>query len=160
MANAYVALGANLGDCVKTLQAAVDAVNKLPRTKVVACSNVYKTAPVGYADQPDFYNAVISVETSLTPHALLGALLGIEAAMGRIRTIQNGPRVLDLDLLTYDAVVEQTEELTLPHPRMFERAFVMVPLSDIAPEYKEDAKRLSVNGIEITNIILEVPKYE
>lgn len=114
--------------------AALAALSALPRTQVIKASGVYETEPVGYADQPAFLNAAVLLETGLSPRALLGACLGIEAAMGRVREVLNGPRPLDLDLLLYEGRTMQEEELTLPHPRMGERAFVLVPLADIFPE--------------------------
>ncbi len=131
---AVLGLGANLGDPLAALRTAVDALGLLPHTAVTAVSSVYQTAPVGYADQPDFYNIVVTVETALTPHALLGGCLGIEAALGRVRTFRNAPRVVDIDLLLYEGYTEETEELTVPHPRMMERAFVLVPLAELFPE--------------------------
>ncbi len=131
---AVLGLGANLGDPLAALRAAVDALGLLPHTTVTAVSSVYKTAPVGYADQPDFYNLVATVDTTLSPHALLGGCLGIEAALGRVRTFRNAPRVVDIDLLLYEGYAETTEELTVPHPRMMERAFVLVPLGELFPD--------------------------
>ena len=128
---AVLGLGANLGDAPATLRAAVEAIGHLPHTEVTAVSSVYLTAPVGYVDQPDFYNIVVTVETELTPHTLLGGCLGVEAALGRVRTFRNAPRVVDIDLLLYEGYAEQTEELTVPHPRMMERAFVLVPLHEL-----------------------------
>ncbi len=128
---AVLGLGANLGEAPDTLRAAVEAIGHLPHTAVAAVSSVYLTAPVGYADQPDFHNIVITVETTLTPHALLGGCLGIEAALGRVRTFRNAPRVVDIDLLLYEGYTEESEELTVPHPRMMERAFVLVPLQEL-----------------------------
>lgn len=131
---AVLGLGANIGDPLSALRSAVDALGLLPHTTVTAVSSVYQTAPVGYTDQPDFYNIVVTVETALTPHALLGGCLGIEAALGRVRTFRNAPRVADIDLLLYEGYTEETEELTVPHPRMKERAFVLVPLAELFPE--------------------------
>ena len=128
---AAIGLGTNQGERLNNLRLALDALSLLPSTSVTDISPVYETEPVGYADQPDFLNAVCCVETELSPRALLGACLGIEAALGRIRTFRNGPRVIDLDLLLYEGVTMQTDELTLPHPRMGERAFVLCPLADI-----------------------------
>lgn len=128
---AVLGLGANLGDPLMTLRAAVEALGLLPHTTVTAVSSMYQTAPVGYTDQPDFYNIVVTVETELTPHTLLGGCLGIEAALGRVRTFRNAPRVVDVDLLLYEGYAEQTDELTVPHPRMMERAFVLVPLGEL-----------------------------
>ena len=115
---AYIALGSNMGDRSENLNRAVWALASIPGIKVSALSKVYETKPVGFARQENFFNAVIRVETTLSPRALLGACLGVEAGMGRIRGRKNGPRVIDLDLLLYEGKVCQSEELTLPHPRM------------------------------------------
>lgn len=131
---AYVALGANLGEPVAHLRAAVADLATLPGTRVVARSSLYRSAPVGLVDQPDFINAVVAVETSLEALPLLRALLAIEARHGRVRSVPNAPRTLDLDLLLYGAAVLAGAELTLPHPRMHERAFVLLPLLEIAPD--------------------------
>lgn len=131
---AALGLGANLGDRAATLAAAIEAIGHLPGTRVTAVSSVYETKPVGYAQQPDFYNMAVTVETDLSPRALLGACLGIEAALGRVRTFQNAPRVADIDLLTAEGVTSNDAELTLPHPRMGERAFVLVPLWELFPD--------------------------
>ncbi len=160
MIKAYVALGSNIGDSFEVLQSAIFSINKLPKTKTVKTSKVYITTPIGYDDQPDFFNAVIEIETDLSANALLGALLGIEGAFGRIRKIKNGPRVLDLDLLLYGDIEMQTDELWLPHPRMMERAFVLAPLSDIAPEYKVKADALLDQGIKPFDRNLEVYEDE
>ena len=131
MKQAAVALGTNLGDRRANLLAALEALAALPGTREVRRSTVYETKPVGYLDQPDFLNMVVLLETDLSPRALLGACLGIEAALGRRRTFQNAPRVIDLDLLWMENETSDTPELILPHPRMCERAFVMVPLKDV-----------------------------
>lgn len=132
---AVLGLGGNLGDRAANLSAAVKALEHLPGTRVTALSSLYETAPVGYADQPDFLNRVAVVETSLSPRALLGSCLGIEAALGRVRGRRFGPRVVDIDLLLYEGVASGDPELTLPHPRMMERAFVLVPLAELFPDH-------------------------
>lgn len=134
MKRAFVALGANIGDPVATVQAAFQALASLPDVRLVRASSLYRTAPVGLRHQPDFINAVAEVETALEPHALLAALLGLEAGFGRVRDRRNGPRTLDLDLLLYDGLCLDTPNLTVPHPRLHLRAFVLVPLSEIAPD--------------------------
>lgn len=134
MAIAYIALGTNLGQRAENLKAATAALNLVAGVQVEAESAYYNTKPVGYANQPDFLNAVVRVKTTCSPEMLLGACLGIEAAMGRVRTLQNGPRVIDLDLLLYENEVLQTERLTLPHPRMLERRFVLQPLCDVCSD--------------------------
>ena len=130
---AYVALGANLGEPVAHLRAAVADLDALPGTRVVARSSLYRSAPVGLVDQPDFINAVVAVDTALEALPLLRTLLAIEARHGRVRSVPNAPRTLDLDLLLYGEAVVGGAELTLPHPRMHERAFVLLPLLEIAP---------------------------
>jgi 2-amino-4-hydroxy-6-hydroxymethyldihydropteridine diphosphokinase len=132
-ATAYIALGSNLDDPAAQIVAAFAALAALPQTRLCARSSLYRTAPVGYAAQPDFINAVAEIETALAPRALLDALLALELARGRARTFANAPRTLDLDVLLYgDAQIDEPG-LTLPHPRMHERAFVLVPLAEIAP---------------------------
>lgn len=131
---AVIGVGTNIGDRAKNLKEAAEALALLPETKVVKMSALYETEPWGYLDQAKFLNAVILVETELSPSALLGACLGIEAGFGRVRLFKNGPRVLDLDLLFYENVTAESKELTLPHPRISERAFVLVPLLDLFPE--------------------------
>ncbi len=133
---AYLGIGTNIGDRLQNLKDAIESVNLLPLTKVVEISKVYETEPVGFADQDDFLNIVISVSTELNANNLLGACLGIEAGMGRIRIIKNGPRIIDIDLLLYENEKYNTETLILPHPRMLERNFVLKPLLDL--ELKSD----------------------
>lgn len=128
---AYLGVGTNIGNCLQNLIDTVEALNLLPLTKVIEVSNVYETAPVGYANQENFLNIVVSVSTELNAHNLLGAALGIEAGMGRVRTIKNGPRIIDVDLLMYENEKIDAHTLTLPHPRMLERNFVLKPLLDL-----------------------------
>lgn len=130
---AYVALGANIGAPVQHLRAAVVDLAALPGTRVVARSSLYRSAPVGLVDQPDFINAVVAVDTALEALPLLRTLLAIEARHGRVRSVPNAPRTLDLDLLMHGDTIMAGAELTLPHPRMHERAFVLLPLLEIAP---------------------------
>lgn len=132
---AFVALGSNLDDPARQLDRALEALSGLPGTRVLAVSSFYLTAPWGDADQPDFVNAVAMLETALAPLPLLDALLTIEQQMGRVRTRRYGPRVIDLDLLVHGDTVLDSPRLVLPHPRMHERAFVMWPLAEIAPEF-------------------------
>ena len=133
MSLAYIALGANLGDPAATVKAAFSALAELPQTRLVATSALYRSAPVGITEQPEFVNAVASVETTLAPEALLDALLVIEQQFGRVRAEKNGPRTLDLDILLYGEQIIDTARLTLPHPRLHLRAFVLYPLADLAP---------------------------
>ncbi len=131
MSVAYLSLGSNIGDRLKNLQDAVDALSLLPGTKVKAVSSVYETEPVGLKEQRSFYNIAVKLETSRTPHCLLGACLGIEAAMGRKRGVKNGPRIIDIDLILYDNQKIDDAELTLPHREMNNRLFVLIPLWEI-----------------------------
>lgn len=134
---AYIALGSNMGNRDRLLVQALNQLNDRPDIEVLRISGLYETDPVGYTDQPPFLNMAAALATSLAPVALLRAMLGIEAELGRKRDIRWGPRTIDLDLLLYDDVRMDNQELTLPHPRMLERAFVLVPLRDvIAPEHE------------------------
>jgi 2-amino-4-hydroxy-6-hydroxymethyldihydropteridine diphosphokinase len=132
---AFIALGSNLGDRLATLQSAVDQIRVLGTGVVV--SSVYETEPVGYLDQPPFLNAVAQLETDLNPDELFGELQRIERDHARVRTFKNGPRTLDLDLLLYDDLVDPRPGLTIPHPRMTERAFVLAPLAEIQPGLRD-----------------------
>lgn len=137
MAEAVIGIGANLGEREKNLEQAAAALDRLPHTKVLACSAFYETAPFGVpGPQPDYLNCCIRLETGLSPHTLLGACLGIEAAMGRVRQGEKSARCIDMDVLLYEGACIQTEELTVPHPRMAERAFVLIPLADLFPQKK------------------------
>lgn len=131
--DAYVALGANLGDPEAQVQTAIKALSLLPETSLTRRSSLYRGKPVGYADQPDFVNAVVQLRTRLGPRVLLEHCLAMEKRQGRRRTFRNAPRTLDLDVLLYNGLVMAEPGLTLPHPRMHERAFVLVPLAEIAP---------------------------
>lgn len=131
---ACIALGANIGDPLRQIEAGFAALAALPGTRVLSRSSLYRSAPVGYADQPDFINAVAIIETALAPHALLAALLNIERVNGRVREFPNAPRTLDLDIVLYGDCVVHDPGLTIPHARMLERAFVMVPLAEVAPD--------------------------
>ncbi len=134
---AYVGLGANLGDAAATLGAALEALGRLPGTRLLRASQLYRSAAWGPVEQPDFINSVAMVETTQEPGALLESLLGMERDFGRDRSaavVRWGPRVLDLDLLLYDDLVLQAPGLTLPHPHLHERAFVLLPLLEIAPD--------------------------
>ena len=129
---AFIGLGANLGDMQAALRDAALRIAALPGTRILRESSLYRTEPVG-AGGPDYLNSVLEVETALPPHELLAALQGIENAAGRERPYRHAPRTLDLDLLLYGNEHIATPTLTVPHPRMFERAFVLVPLAEIAP---------------------------
>jgi 2-amino-4-hydroxy-6-hydroxymethyldihydropteridine diphosphokinase len=131
---AFVGLGANLGDPVAQVTQAVADLAALDATRVVRSSSLYRTAPIGHAAQPEFVNAVVLLDTGLPPRRLLDALLDIERAAGRERSFPNAPRRLDLDLLLYGEQTIDAPGLVVPHPRMHERAFVLAPLAEIAPD--------------------------
>lgn len=131
---AYIAVGANLADPIAQVRAGIEALAMLRDTRLARFSSLYKSGAVGYLDQPDFVNAVAEIETALAPRALLDELVRIERRHGRTREFANAPRTLDLDILLYAEDVVNEPGLTIPHPRMHERAFVMVPLAEIAPE--------------------------
>lgn len=131
----YLSLGSNLNNPLRQIQQGLDALSRLPHTTLKATSRIYTTVPVGFLDQPDFLNAVCHLETLLSPEILLNELLSIERAQHRVRsTEKNGPRTLDLDILLYGQQQILTERLEIPHPRLTERAFVLVPLMEIAPD--------------------------
>ena len=135
VARAYVGLGANLGDRAATLRRAIDLLAERPAIDVVGVSSFRETDPVGYLDQPRFLNAAVVVETSLTPSALLAALLDVERELGRVREgPRYGPRTVDLDLLVMDDLVLDEPGLELPHPRLHERMFALEPLAELDPE--------------------------
>jgi 2-amino-4-hydroxy-6-hydroxymethyldihydropteridine diphosphokinase len=131
---AFLGLGSNLGDRAKNLQRAVDLLSAEPGVEVAASSSVWETDPVGGPSQPDYLNAVVLVQTDLAPHELLQACLRTEAALGRVREIRWGPRTIDIDVLLVDAVALDDADLTIPHPRMTERAFVLLPLLELDPD--------------------------
>ena len=130
---AYVGLGSNLQDPAAQIRAACAALDRIDGTRLCRVSQLYRTPPWGLSEQPEFVNAVAELETTLAPHALLQALQALEAAAGRARDVRWGPRVLDLDLLLYDALQLDEPGLHLPHPHLHERAFVLAPLADLAP---------------------------
>jgi 2-amino-4-hydroxy-6-hydroxymethyldihydropteridine diphosphokinase len=157
MAEAFIALGGNVGDVRSAFERAVAMLCDGAAVRLTARSSDYRTPPWGVADQPPFVNAVIAVATSLPPHQLLARLQACERALGRDRVTERrwGPRAIDLDLLAYDDLVLHDPELTLPHPHLFERAFVLVPLAEIAPDrliagirVREVLERVDTTGIE------------
>jgi 2-amino-4-hydroxy-6-hydroxymethyldihydropteridine diphosphokinase len=157
MADAFVALGGNVGDVRSTFDRAIAMLRDGARVRLAARSSDYRTPPWGVTDQPPFINAVIAVATTLEPHDLFARLLDVERALGRDRKNERrwGPRTIDLDLLAYDDVVLHGEDLTLPHPRLFERAFVLVPLAEIGGDrvisgvrVRDALTRVDATGIE------------
>ncbi len=144
----YLALGSNLGDREENLKQAIASLP--PQLDVKARSHVYETPPWGYEDQPRFLNQVLKTQTYLQPEPLLKHIKRLEVALGRKATFQNGPRLIDIDILMYDDVVLNTPILTLPHPRMHERGFVLLPMMDIAPDLVHPLMRKSVREMLIS----------
>ena len=128
----YIGLGTNLGDRQANLQHAMDALT--PKVSVCKASSLYETAPWGFTNQPNFINQVLECETALTPLRLLNFLKKIEKDLGRVENFRYGPRLIDLDILFFDDLVMRTDRLEIPHPRLHERAFVLVPLAEISPD--------------------------
>jgi 2-amino-4-hydroxy-6-hydroxymethyldihydropteridine diphosphokinase len=141
----YLALGTNLGDRLSNLANAIAAMP--PQISPLECSPIYETPPWGYTHQPAFLNQVIKAETDLAPQDLLQTLKNLETRLGREPTFKYGPRVIDLDILFYNQVVLETAELTIPHPRMAERAFVLVPLADLAPNLRHPSLQKTVREL-------------
>lgn len=141
----YISLGSNISDRVGNLVAAVDDISKLG--KILSRSSLYETEPVGFPDQPWFLNCTLALDTCLAAEELLDALLTIEKEMGRIRGVPNGPRIIDLDILLFGNHILDTRELTLPHPRMHTRRFVLEPMNEIAPEVHHPVLRKTVREL-------------
>ncbi|MDK2794675.1 MAG: 2-amino-4-hydroxy-6-hydroxymethyldihydropteridine diphosphokinase [Caldanaerobacter sp.] len=146
MTEVYLSLGSNLGDREKYLKEAVKRLKSNKNIVLKKLSPIYETKPVGYLEQDNFLNAAILIETDLTPYELLDVTTSIEAELKRKRTIKWGPRTIDIDILLYDGLILNDEKLTIPHPHMWERAFVLIPLRDINPS-------LSKNGLSIDELI-------
>jgi 2-amino-4-hydroxy-6-hydroxymethyldihydropteridine diphosphokinase len=141
---AGIGLGANLGDAAAQVEAAIRELDRLPETKLMAVSGLYRTAPVGKTDQDWFVNAAAVVETGLGPRAMLEALLDVENRMGRVRVEKWGPRRIDLDLLFYGSATIREENLSVPHPYLHQRRFVLAPLAEIAPDWVHPELGLTV----------------
>tara|TARA_R110000823_G_scaffold307678_3_gene430925 strand:+ start:4412 stop:4912 length:501 start_codon:yes stop_codon:yes gene_type:complete len=152
MTCAYIALGSNLGEPLQQLRRATSAIAELPESELARVSSVYRSAPVGPPGQPDYLNAVLCLKTQLDPHALLDALQLIELRQGRERLEHWGPRTLDLDLLLYGTTIISDERLTLPHPRMHERDFVLLPLQEIS-----DAGMTLPDGSDLQVLVRNCP---
>lgn len=142
-ATALLGLGGNVGDPVAAMSAALKTLAKHPRCRVTAVSRLYRTPPWGKTDQDWFFNSAARVETTLGAVPLLDLALGIEQANRRVRIERWGPRTLDIDILDYDGQAIHTDQLTIPHPRMKDRAFVLMPLIDIAPDYRLEGQALT-----------------
>lgn len=147
MAECFIALGSNLDSPINRIKKAIATFKKAAQMRVTCVSSLYQSAPWGRLEQPDFINAVIQMETTLSAQTLLSELLSIEQQQGRTREIQWGPRTLDCDLLLYDNQCIDEPNLTIPHPRMTERAFVLLPLTEIAPQ-------VLIRGISAANWLL------
>lgn len=154
----YLALGSNLGDRLANLKQAVTSLS--PQVDVKARSRVYETPPWGHTDQPVFLNMVLKGNTYLEPEQLLKHLKRLEVALGRVPSFQNGPRLIDMDLLFYDDVVRDTPPLSLPHPRLHERGFVLVPLNDIAPDLVHPTLGRTVNEMLASTDTSGIVVYE
>lgn len=146
MSRIFLGIGTNLGDKENNFERALNLLSE--KVKILKRSSYYETEPVGYKDQPWFLNMVIEGETDLSPENLLLFIKGIESEMKRVKTIVNGPRIIDVDILLYEDKIIQTENLAIPHPRMLLRAFVMVPLFEIAPD-------IVISGRNIKEIMSE-----
>ena len=155
MSRAFIALGSNLGDPQQQLQRAITAIYHLPDTDIMRISSAYRSSAVGPGDQPDYLNAVLRLETSLTPMGLLTALQEIENTQGRERSLRWGARTLDLDILLYDDQAIDTPRLSIPHPRMRERNFVLYPLQEIEP-----SNLMLPDGTELGTLVAACPMGE
>lgn len=140
--NIYLALGSNLGDRRSNLETAIGRLS--PEARVIQLSSIYQTPPWGYEDQPPFLNMVVKVETRLTPENLLKFIKNLEIEMGRKGSFRNGPRLIDLDILLYGKLVSVQPGLVIPHPRLHERAFVLVPLAEIAPDLVHPVMKVTI----------------
>jgi len=148
LATAYLSMGSNLGDRLRYLKKAIEKIGESKRISVINISSIYETEPVGNENQPRFLNLVIEVQTSLDPLPLLERLLAIEKEMGRKREDRWGPRNIDIDILIYDDLVMESDQLTIPHPRMHQRKFVLVPLAEIAPQTLHPLLKKNVKEIK------------
>ncbi|WP_210138224.1 2-amino-4-hydroxy-6-hydroxymethyldihydropteridine diphosphokinase [Staphylococcus sp. GDH8C109P] len=137
MSYAYLGLGSNVGDRETQLDQAIHILNEIEGINVTQTSLIYETDPVGYVEQPQFLNQCIEIQTTLTPRDLLNACLETEQQLHRVRDIRWGPRTLDVDILLFDKQIINEDDLVIPHPRMLERSFVLIPLNDIAPDFTE-----------------------
>jgi 2-amino-4-hydroxy-6-hydroxymethyldihydropteridine diphosphokinase len=153
----YLGIGSNLGDRRVSLQLAVDELAGTADVRVAAVSRVYETAPVGGPPQDQYLNAVVAIDTSLDPYQLLQVCRRIEERAERVRAERWGPRTLDVDVLLLDDVRNDDPELTLPHPRMWERGFVLAPLRDVAPELVDAGA--SWEGVQVTAVALAIPPH-
>ena len=159
MNNVYLLIGGNIGDRLGYLQQACNQItNKIG--EIIKCSSMYETAPWGNQHQSNFLNQVLLVKTPLEPSLLLQTILSIEEGMGRIRTFENQPRTIDIDILYFNDVKENSNVLTIPHPRIFSRKFVLVPMHEIAPEHIDPVHQKSIEQLlNECKDVLEVNKF-
>ncbi len=149
----YIGIGSNLGDRQVNMKKALKLLGE--RLQIELVSSIYETEPVGYVEQPMFFNAVCRGQTELGPLQLLSLVKGIEASLGRVSSFPNAPRTIDLDIIFYGDMIMETPELTIPHPRLEERAFVLIPLLEIAPDLRHP-----VSGESITDLLARVQGRE
>lgn len=166
MSEAVIAIGTNLGNKIENINAAVRAIARLAGVKIIKASGVYETEPVDCESGENFLNAALLVESEISPAMLLGECLGIEAAMGRVRSKKNEPRIIDLDLILYENFKSESYELTVPHPRALERAFVMAPLLDLYPSGRAPGmffgprlRDMGMDGVRKTEKEIIIPIY-
>ena len=156
---AVIGIGTNIGNRAENIRTAVEALRLIPGIQVLRCASIYETDPWGYTEQQSFYNTVIEVESEKSPEMLLGACLGIEAGMGRVREFKNGPRVIDLDLLVVESYESNTPHIIVPHPLIGERDFVLVPMKELysdmnvlgfsyTKQYENIAEKTSAKKVE------------
>ena len=151
MVKAFLSLGSNMGDRLEYLSKAIDKIAQIQGCNILNKSRVYETEPWGYENQEAFLNLCISIETSLSPYELLESLQTIELELDRVRKIHWGPRTIDIDILLFDDIICEDDKLTIPHPRMRERAFVLIPLYDIE-------KNLIIDGIKLEDLINKIDR--
>ena len=149
MVKAFLSLGSNMGDRLEYLSKAIDKIAEIQGCNILNKSRVYETEPWGYENQEAFLNLCISIETSLSPYELLESLQTIELELDRVRKIHWGPRTIDIDILLFDDIICEDDKLTIPHPRMRERTFVLIPLYDIE-------KNLIIDGIKLEDLINKI----
>lgn len=147
MANVYLSLGSNMESRIGYLEKAISKLRLMKDSEVTAISSIYETDPVGYIDQPSFLNLVVCIKTTLPPFELLAETQQIENELGRKREIRWGPRTIDLDILLYDQENMKMESLTLPHPRMWQRSFVIIPLLEVAPDLIFDVQGVTLKQV-------------
>ncbi|ERS92267.1 MULTISPECIES: 2-amino-4-hydroxy-6-hydroxymethyldihydropteridine diphosphokinase [Staphylococcus] len=151
MTDVFLGLGSNVGDRENQLKEAIRLLDEQSGIKVVKVSSFYETEPVGYVDQPDFLNLCVEIQTELSPKAVLERGLAIEQQLHRVRKERWGPRTLDIDILLYGDQIIEEQDLTIPHPRMTERAFVLIPLQEIAPNKVEPRTQTKIKDITVPN---------